>query len=48
MEPQTQPVIDEISSNHRRILSVRLRLLEEDCFSLLDLFHTEARILLER
>ncbi|MGA2628758.1 MAG: hypothetical protein ABSG54_00975 [Terriglobia bacterium] len=48
MEPQTQPFIDEVSSNHRRILSVRLRLLEEDCFQLLDLFHTEARSLCER
>ena len=48
MEPQTQPVIDEVSDNHRRILSVRLRLLEEDCLQLLDLFQTEARILLER
>ena len=48
MEPQTQPSIDEVSGNHRRILAVRLRLLEEDCFKLLDLFHTEARSLFER
>ena len=48
MESPAQPFIDEVSGNHRRILAVRLRLLEEDCFNLLDLFHTEARSLFER
>ena len=48
MEPQTQLAIDDVSGNHRRILAVRLRLLEEDCFKLLDLFHTETRSLFER
>jgi hypothetical protein len=48
MESPAQPFINDVSGNHRRILAVRLRLLEEDCFSLLDLFHTEAHSLLER
>jgi hypothetical protein len=48
MESPAQPFMDEVSGNHRRILSVRLRMLEEDCFKLLDLFHPEARSLLER
>ena len=48
MEPQTQLAIDDVSDNHRRILSVRLRLLEEDCFNLLDLFHAQARSVCER
>jgi hypothetical protein len=48
MESQAQPFIDEVSGNHRRILSVRLRLLEEGCFKLLDLFRTETHSLLER
>ena len=48
MESQPQPFLDEVSNNHRRILSVRLRLLEEGCFKLLDLFRPETHSLSQR
>jgi hypothetical protein len=38
----------KISGNHRRVISVRLRLLDESCSRLLELFHDVDSILTER
>ena len=39
MREENQTTRPQLSGNHRRVLSIRLRLLEESCFRLLDLFH---------
>jgi len=38
----------QVSSNHRRVISVRLRLLEESCYRLLDLFRPVDSVLAVR
>jgi hypothetical protein len=38
MPDENPPLASQLSSNHRRVISIRMRLLEESCFRLLDLF----------
>jgi len=38
MPDELQTLKSEVSANHRRVISVRMRLLEQSCLKLLDLF----------
>jgi hypothetical protein len=48
MPDENQPLPSKLSSNHRRVISIRMRLLEESCFRLLDLFRAVETIFILR
>ena len=48
MPDQIPPLPSQVGSNHRRVLSIRLRLLEEYCLRLMDLFNGEDSIFISR
>jgi len=48
MPDENRPLPSHLSSNHRRLISIRLRLLEESCFRLLDLFRAVETIFILR
>jgi len=48
MPEEKQPSPSQLSSNHRRVISIRMRLLEESCFRLLDLFRAVETIFIQR
>jgi hypothetical protein len=48
MANENQSLSTQLSSNHRRVISIRMRLLEESCFRLLDLFRSVDSIFIKR
>ncbi|HEV2233168.1 MAG TPA: hypothetical protein VGV68_07170 [Terriglobia bacterium] len=48
MPDENRPLPSQLSSNHRRVISIRMRLIEESCFRLLDLFRAVETIFILR
>jgi hypothetical protein len=48
MPDENQQVSTHLSTNHRRVVSIRMRLLEESCFRLLELFRGVDSIFISR
>jgi hypothetical protein len=48
MPHELQALRSEVSANHRRVISVRLRVLEDSCLRLLDLFQPRSSVMTRR